>query len=394
MAKVILHIDLNAFFVTAEELRNPSLINKPVLIGHNGRKGIVSTCSYKAREYGIRSGMPTFQALKLCPFVIIVPPDMEYYRLLSNNFFNEVTKLSLKMEVTSIDECYLDITHKINDIDDIVLYLKNFQKELLKQTGLKCSIGVGPTKFLAKMGSDYKKPLGITLIRRKDIKEILFPLPIDNFYGIGNKTSPLLKNENILTIGELYESLLSNDSISHKILGNFSTQVLLWLKGYGDDEVKVVKEDIKSISHSLTLNNDTNDYNEIKNNIEEICNIICKRLIKDNKKIKTIQLTMKSITFKNTIKSKTLDTYTNDIKLIKEVAFSLLESFDLNIQYRLIGINVTKIMDLKEDELQLSVFDDFEEIEEKYATKFLIKRLNRKMNNNALITAGELKDKK
>ena len=190
MSKIILHCDLDAFFCRAEEIKNPSLEGKAFLVGGDGRKGIVSTCSYEARKYGVHSGMPTFQAKMLCKDIIILGVDFKYYNLLSREFIFFLKKYSSKIEQVSVDECFLDLSdyysHSGQKIDDILLEI---QRDLFKKTQLKVSIGVGTTKFIAKMASDYKKPMGITIIRNKDIERMLFPLPVKSFFGIGKKNS-------------------------------------------------------------------------------------------------------------------------------------------------------------------------------------------------------------
>ena len=147
MSKVIVHIDLNAFFVRAEEIRDPSLENKPVAIGKEGRAGVVSTCSYKAREYGVHSGMPMFQAKQLCPNIIILPSDFRYYRSLSHIFMAFIRTYTKIIEIASIDECYADFTTAIKGVKDVEGYFRNLQKDLYNKTKLMCSIGVAPTKF-------------------------------------------------------------------------------------------------------------------------------------------------------------------------------------------------------------------------------------------------------
>ena len=156
MSKIILHIDLNAFFVRCEEIMNPSLEGKPVAIGHKGRGGIISTCSYEARKYGVHSAMPTFQATKLCPNLILLPGNYTLYSHKSKEFFNFVKRYSSIIEKASIDECFVDMTSALKSEKNAVDYLRKMQQDLFKETGLKCSIGVAPTKFLAKMASDMK----------------------------------------------------------------------------------------------------------------------------------------------------------------------------------------------------------------------------------------------
>ena len=187
MSKIIMHIDLNAFYATAETIKDPSLVGKPLIIAGSSRRGIVSTASYEARKYGIRSAMPTYMALKLCPDVVIRGVDFALYQKLSNEFFSYIKRYTNIIEIASIDECYADMTECMKDVKDPYKFLEELMDLLYRETKLKCSIGLAPTKFLAKMGSDYKKPMGITIIRRKDIKKILWPLPIKDMNGIGKK---------------------------------------------------------------------------------------------------------------------------------------------------------------------------------------------------------------
>ena len=210
MSKVILHIDLNAFFVRCEELKNPSLEGKPVIIGHVGRGGIVSTCSYAAREYGVKSGMPTYEALLKCKDAIVLGVDFEYYHEKSRQFFAFLKKYTTLVEPASVDECFADFSDVLKNEKQPLVFIRNMQKDLYKETGLKCSIGVAPTKFLAKMASDMKKPLGLVVIRKRDAKKMLSPLPIEDFFGIGKKTSPHLRALGINTIGDLIKRIDDN----------------------------------------------------------------------------------------------------------------------------------------------------------------------------------------
>ena len=169
MAKIIMHIDLNAFFATAETIKDPSLEGKPLIIAGSSRRGIVSTASYEARKFGIHSAMPTYMAQRLCPSVIIRNVDFELYHRLSQEFFAFVREYTNIIEIASVDECYADMSECMKDCKDPQKFLEDLRDNLYKKTKLKCSIGLAPNKFLAKMASDFKKPLGVTIIRKKDI---------------------------------------------------------------------------------------------------------------------------------------------------------------------------------------------------------------------------------
>ena len=255
MSKVIAHIDLNQFFVRCEEIKKPSLIGKPVAVGGDGRKGIVSTCSYEARKYGIHSGMPTFQAKMLCKNLIILPGDYKFYELMSKEFIAYVRKFTRHIEQMSIDECFCDFTElfKNNNIKEPYAFLKRLQDGLFNKTKLKCSIGVAPTKFLAKMGSDYKKPMGITIIRKKDIQDILFPLPVKDLFGIGKKTYPKIERAGYKTIGDLYFGIKNNDEALANFFGSYKQDLIDELEGNSSDLVSSGPSDPKSMGMTRTL---------------------------------------------------------------------------------------------------------------------------------------------
>ena len=394
MSKVILHIDLNAFFVRCEELKNPNLIGKAVIIGHEGRSGIVSTCSYEARKYGIHSGMPTFMATQKCKDLIIIPGDYSFYEEMSDKFFNYIYRYSSLVEKASIDECYVDMTHYLKKGDDVMSKLKELQDGLYKETGLMCSIGVASTKFLAKMGSDYKKPMGITIIRRKDIPTILYPLPISSFFGIGKKSAPELERMGIHTIGDLAFHLNNEDADLKAQLGKFYYVTKDWINGYGDDTIDIEPFDPKSIGHSRTLIHNTNDFEEIKVTLLKLCDYSIERAKAKDKLARGVQITLKDATmhngqFKLITRSKKLDKATLDVNIIKRTATSLLKE-NLGDHYiRLIGVSLQNLIDKGDNVEQLSLFDDYDEIKEKYATKLLINELNRKFKKDVFKTLGD-----
>ena len=395
MAKVILHIDLNQFFVRCEELKDPTLINKPVAVGHDGRSGIVSTCSYKAREFGVRSGIPMFQAKKLCPELIVKPVDFRFYGVLSREFFKFVKSYTPLVENASIDECYADFTLPLKGIKDVEVYFKDFQKKLFNKTGLNCSIGIAPNRFLAKMGSDYKKPNGITIVRKKDIEKIIFPLPVKDFYGIGKKTSPRLESIGINSIGDLYQRIINNDEDVKNILGKFFYAIKDLLEGKGSDEINVEPSDPKSIGHSTTLPNDTNNYEEIKHVLEFLSKEVSQRANEENKIGTTVQIVVKepAPSFKTFNKSTTFANPTNDWKVIFDKAMNLYDKNFIDKTIRLVGVTLQNLISPKDMAIQMTLFY-YESHEEESSTKLLINELNRRLKKPALIRASEVERKK
>lgn len=385
-----MHIDLNAFFASAEELRDPSLINKPLIVGSSAKRGVVSTASYSARKYGIHSGMPTYQALELCPFVIIKPVDFPYYEMLSNSFFSYVKRYTPLLEVASIDECFADMSEAIKGKDDPEAFFKNLQDGLLKEIGLKCSIGVAPTKWLAKMASDMKKPMGITFLRRKDLAARLYPLPIEAFFGIGKKTSPKLKELGIKTIGDFAFKTQHDDPSLVKLLG----KSFYWAKevviGEGDDVVSTNEEEAKSIGRSVTFEDDTSDYNEITSTLLSLCKDVANSALTNGLVSKTIMVQTKDPSFKTHDKSLSLNQATNKEDEIYKVALSLYEKNFLSQTIRLIGVSLQNLTNPKEEEVQMSLWN-YKDYEKMDKTKLLINELNRKLDKPVLMRGSEVK---
>ena len=395
MSKIILHIDLNAFFVRCEEIKNPSLVGKAVIIGHEGRSGIVSTCSYKAREYGIHSGMPTFMATQKCKDVIIIPGDYSFYEMMSDRFFDYIATYSQIIEKASVDECYVDATHLFKKGEDPMDVLRRIQNGLYKETGLMCSIGVAPTKFLAKMASDLKKPMGITIIRKKDIESILYPIKVDDCFGIGKRSAPLLHEMGIHTIGDLAKAL--NDDSNEEIkrhFGKFYYSIKDCINGNSSDIVDTSEFDPKSIGHSHTLSRDSNDFDFINQSLMKLCNWAIARAKEKDKLCRGVQITLKDAEmvngrFKTITRSKKLDNPTLDENIIKSSASELLRYNLTENKIRLVGVSLQNLIDKEENIEQFSIFDDFDAIKEKYATELFVKDMNRKLNKDVFTTLGE-----
>lgn len=391
MAKVIVHIDLNAFFVRAEEIRDPSLENKPVAIGHLGRGGVVSTCSYEARKYGVRSAMPMNKAVKLCPGLIIVPPDYRFYITLSHEFKNYIRRITKKVESASIDELFADFTDVIKGKRNVETYFRQIQKDLFDKTGLKCSIGVAPTRFLAKMASDYQKPMGLTIIRRKDIKNILYPLPIGDMFGVGKKTAPRLEHIGVKTIGDLANKLDKQDEQTLNILGKFASELKQWIDGYGSDEIYTEVDNPKSIGNSTTLKNDTNQFEIIKQTFMMLAEEVSMRAKKEQMIGNTIQIMAKDTNYQAHNKSITLDKLTNDSKELYQIALKLYEKNFLDLTVRAVGLTLQNLISIKDSSIQMTFFD-YERHEEENRTKLIINDLNRRLKGANLKRASELKN--
>ncbi|MDW7679709.1 MAG: DNA polymerase IV, partial [bacterium] len=207
MNKVILHIDMDAFFAAIEELDHPEYRGQPVIVGADPKagtgRGVVSTCNYKAREYGIHSAMPISRAYKLCPYAVYLSPRMSRYLEISQKIqaiFHEFTPI---VEPLSIDEAFLDVTGCIRLFGEPITIAQQIKIRIHQQTGLTASIGIAPSKFVAKIASDLEKPDGLVFVAPEKVLDFLWGLPISKMWGVGKKTETKLRLMGVDTIGKL-----------------------------------------------------------------------------------------------------------------------------------------------------------------------------------------------
>lgn len=354
VAKVLFHIDLNAFFASAEEVRHPELRNKPLAIAMGDVRGVVATCNYLAREQGVFSAMPLAKARALCPHLEVLPADHEYYRQVSNQFFSYLRQYSGKLEVLSIDECFLDVSEVIKQFPRPLDLAVLIQRGLLDTLGLKCSIGVAPTRFLAKMASDLYKPMGISVIRKRDIPTKLYPLPIESCFGIGKRTIPRLKEKGILTIGDLISE--AHQKEAKAILQNRYLEIEQNIKGQSSAEL-VYSTTRKSFSHSKTFISNLYTYEEILEQLSLLTRQLAFSMAQKHQKGQTISLTLRDASFHNTVHSKKLPYPTSDYFVLYEAISSLLAKSFEPIGYRLIGISVGSLLNEEQVILQPTLFE-------------------------------------
>ena len=383
MARVIFHIDLNAFFATAEVLRKPELANKPLVVGGHGKKGVVCTASYEARKFGIHSAMPIFEAKELCPELIIVPGDHEWYEKLSERFIHLIMEYTTIIEQTSIDECYADMSEAIKRYKHPLDLAYDIQNSLKKKIGLTCSIGIAPNKFLAKIGSDYKKPNGITIIRKREIQTKLWPLPIEAMGGIGKKTAPLLKAKNINIIGDFVKP--ENQPIIRQIIGKNADVYIGYANGNDQSEISNYRE-MKSISQSTTLDDTIINYEQVKATFNSLVSQIVGRLASEKLSGNNITITIRYFDFHTITRSITLNKYICGYEEIMSNCVSLFELHDKGKPIRLLGVSINNLKNNSEiDEIDL--FNYFKNIND---TDELIKSLNNEMTDKYLFRMSDL----
>lgn len=384
MSRVYFHIDLNAFFASCEELLDPSLKGKPLVVGGKSRRSVISTANYEARKYGIHSAMPMQQAEKLCKDLVIVNGHYAFYSDMSHQFMQIIHSYTDLVEKASIDECYADMTDVICRYPKPLDVAFEIQRRVLEETGLRCSIGIGPNMFLAKMASDMKKPMGITVLRIRDVPEKMWPLPIKEMQGIGKRTVPLMEDLNIHTIKDLatYQDL----NALKPVLGKNIESMIKRANGY-DDRTLMTDYDSKSMGISETLLEDVTDYDELRGLIRTLCRRLSKRLKEAHKAGYHVSLRICYYDFRNANKSKKLSTpiWTSD-DLFVQAMILFDSSYEEEEAVRLIGVSVSDFAG--EDFLpkQVSLFDAPEE----ESTSEILHDLNHQLGTQAFVRASSL----
>ena len=293
MDRVILLVDMNAFFIACETTRNPRLAGKPAAVAGDPqrRSGIVLAASYEARAYGVKTAMTLHEALKLCPGMLLVPPDHGFYEEKSQAVMRFLAGFTPVMEQNSIDEAYLDLTGCESLHGPPEQAALTIQSGVHNQFGLWCSIGIAPNKFLAKMASEMKKPMGITRLSEKDIPLRLWPLPVQAMHGVGRATAARLAELGIRTIGDL--ASVGQSFLSARF-GKYGYELMQ--HAHGRDEAPVIahdKESVKSIGRSTTLAEDLTDPEAAKRILLYLADDIGGTTRSQGHKGNTVQITLK-----------------------------------------------------------------------------------------------------
>lgn len=384
MSRVYFHIDLNAFFASCEELLDPSLKGKPLVVGGKSRRSVISTANYEARKYGIHSAMPMQQAEKLCKDLVIVNGHYAFYSDMSHQFMQIIHSYTDLVEKASIDECYADMTDVICRYPKPLDVAFEIQRRVLEETGLRCSIGIGPNMFLAKMASDMKKPMGITVLRIRDVPEKMWPLPIKEMQGIGKRTVPLMEDLNIHTIKDLatYQDL----NALKPVLGKNIESMIKRANGY-DDRTLMTDYDSKSMGISETLLEDVTDYEELRGLIRTLCRRLSKRLKEAHKAGCHVSMRICYYDFRNANKSKKLSApiWTSD-DLFVQAMILFDSSYEEEEAVRLIGVSVSDFASEEFLTKQVSLFDAPEE----ESTSEILHDLNHQLGTQAFVRASSL----
>ncbi len=389
--RIIFHIDMNCFYAAVEMAIDPSLKGRPVAIAGNPkeRKGIIVTSSYEARAKGVRTTMPLWEAKKLCPELHVLPPNFEQYRNASKEMFKILASITPHIEPISIDEGYVDVTDVESSLTAVQL-AEHIQQRILTELDLPCSIGIGPNKFLAKMASDMKKPLGITVLRIRDVSQVLWPESIDKMYGVGKRTAEKLHSIEIRTIKDLANADVY--SLTH-LLGINGER--LKDRANGIDPRPVDPDSVgvfKSIGSSRTFPDDTDNIAEIEKMMNELATQIEIRMERRKIAGMSVQVMIRYANRRTITRSKKLPTYVWKQSDIVQIARQLFFDHWNEEPIRLLGITVQEIDDLHAIGHQLDLFTYEKEIEQEKLSN-VIQSLNKKYGKH-MISTVELEEKR
>ncbi|WP_127585166.1 DNA polymerase IV [Paenibacillus koleovorans] len=389
--RVILHIDMNAFYCSVHEAVEPALYkNKPIAVSGSveKRRGIIVTSSYAARAKGVKTGMQVREALKLCPELILLQPNFDLYRQFSRRFMNIVYEYSPLMQAMSIDECFVDITGS-SQFGTPLEIAERLQARIREELHLPCSIGVAPNKLLAKMASDMKKPNGLTVLRKRDVPRLLWDKPCSFMYGIGGRTAEKLTKLNITTIGQL---AAADEAFLVKEFGVNGSWLKQAANGNDDSPVLEDREPSKSIGHTTTLPYNVTSFAEVSRVFLNLADQVARRLRRQHMVSGTIQITIRDPSMKTITRSFTLPTPTENADDVHKTACGLyVKHWKEGNPIRLLGITLQSLQPRETAAIQLDLFD-YKEHPRKEQLNRTMDRIRDKFGESAILTAGMLGD--
>ena len=348
----IMHVDMDAFYASVEILDNPGLKGLPVIVGGRSARGVVSTCSYEARKFGVHSAMPLFEAKRLCPHGVFVPVRMARYAEMSAKIMAIFRETSPLVEQLSIDEAFLDLTG-MEGLGGAESIAHQVQDRIQNELKLSASVGLAPNKFLAKLASDMKKPHGFVIITPEEAAGLLAPMPVTRIFGIGRSAEEKLKQFGIEKIGQL---AAAEASILRKVFGINAEQVQRLAQGL-DDRPVVNEEEAKSVGRENTFDTDLTDMESCREEVLDLCGQVGWRLRRERLAGHTVTLKVKFADFRTITRSSTGDrpvAWDEDIFILAE---QMLRKVNVKPGVRLLGVSVSSLF-RPEDEPVLGFEDD------------------------------------
>jgi DNA polymerase-4 len=331
--EVIAHVDMDSFYVSIEMLRHPELRGKPVAVGHDGPRGVVTTASYAAREFGVHSALPLVVAKRRCPQLTVLPVDMQLYRRGSVRVMETLAEFSDTVEVVGMDEAYVDLSGSPVPQSRA----REIKRKVKEATNLVCSIGLAPNRLMAKIASDLDKPDGLCLLTEENWFERVGEKPASILPGVGPKTFERLQSIGIETVSELAHA--EAGMLEQKFGSNHGPG--LRARGNGVGAAKLTTKRIrKSESRETTFPYDVSDRAELRETLERLAGSVCASLESHGRKGRTVTMKIRLHPFRTYTRSRTLSEATSDVEVVRAVAGELLENFELDAAVRLIGVGL------------------------------------------------------
>jgi DNA polymerase-4 len=302
-AEPILHVDLDAFYASVEVLKDPSLAGRPLAVGGAGPRGVVMSASYEARARGVRNAMPTVRARRLCPDLVVLPPDFESYRARSELFREVLRSHTPLVEPLALDEAFLDVGGAVRLFGPPPAVGERIRERVRREVGVRCSVGVAPSKLVAKLASARAKPDGLLHVRAAEVRSFLDPLPVDALWGVGERTGELLRRLGIRTVGEL---AAAPAPVLARLLGEGPAAHLVALARGEDDRPVVPSEPPRSISHEETFDRDLDDEEVLLRELLALSGRVARRLRREGYRARTVVLKVRLATFTTLTRSRTL----------------------------------------------------------------------------------------
>lgn len=379
--RTIVHMDMDSFFASVEMLDNPEYRGKPLIVGgrRDSPRGVVSTCSYEARKYGVRSGMPISEAARLCPHGIFVPGRHWRYAEVSRQIMAVLEEFTPVIEQVSVDEAFLDMTGCEHFYADAREMGQKIKSRIREAVSLTCSVGIAPNKFLAKVASDLQKPDGLVIVRPEEVDAFLEPLPVRKIWGVGERAEQELSRLGIHTVRDLKKWKL-DDLVAR--FGAYGRH--LYLLARGIDERPVGEEsETKSISRETTFDYDIGDFETLRRTISELSASVGARLRAAGFFARTVHIKLRYPDFTTITRAHTLPvTFCDDDTIYEEALRMFMEANATPRKYRLIGVGVAGLSAVR----QQALFADSrsEEISK------VMDRINAKFQGKAIVKGRNL----
>ncbi len=333
--RIILHADMDAFYAAVEQRDKPELRGKPLVVGGESARGVVSTASYEARKFGLHSAMPMVEALRKCPDVIVVPPDFIRYKEASSQIMEVFGNYSPLVEPLSLDEAFMDMSGAEGLFGTPEGMARAIKRDVFEATrGLAVSVGVATTKYVAKVASDFQKPDGLTIVAPGDELDFLWPQPVSRLWGVGPRSRVKVEEMGLRTIGDVAKA---NRKMLEKRLGSLGEHI--WNLANGRDDREVIPDhDIKSVGNERTLEKDVRGKRNIRPILRRLGEQVARRLRKKRLKAAGVRVKLKTSSFKLLTRQAPIQPPSDSAKELLLVADRLLDQFSLDYPMRLVGI--------------------------------------------------------